>query len=599
MHFNARPFLLMLLLIPAAAALCGCEAKVDESLLSSEADYSINISLPYATVTPPPAEQSEQADALVIDASGSVTVNDSASVLQNDVSSDALNASNYKSLRLGNTGLAVQALQTRLQELGYYTAGVSGIFDSETEAAVKRFEQSYGTMQTGVATADMQSRLFAADALTYGSEAYNNAVVSQYRVLTRGDVGSAVYALQQRLKNLGYPIGELTGIFDNETANAVMLFYEAYGLTGSDIANVELQKELYSDSARGYNGASNAARSVNAAFDGSVSAIQERLIQLGYMTGMADGDYDRRTEIAIKLFEEACGQLPSGTLSSDMLSRLNSESAPAFQQIGDRYANLLEGSSGDDVLQLQNRLVELGFATGSPTGEYGEATTSSLRIFQHYNGLEETGVADSYTQAVLYSGFALNINSETVVSAPTAEPSPTPEPEIAPTADVPELITTGASGDDVLQLQSRLTELGYVTSLAGTYDSLTASAVSAIQEAIGCESNGVVSRALLNFILSKAAPRNGARFYDGVQSFRSLTLGDSGDGVAMLQKRLCELGYLSESDLNGSAGIYGESTRNAVTQLQEALGYTAADGTASVELQCYLFAESGQSFVGD
>ena len=186
-----------------------------------------------------------------------MTVNDSASVLQNDVSSDALNASNYKSLRLGNTGLAVQALQTRLQELGYYTAGVSGIFDSETEAAVKRFEQSYGTMQTGVATADMQSRLFAADALTYGSEAYNNAVVSQYRVLTRGDVGSAVYALQQRLKNLGYPIGELTGIFDNETANAVMLFYEAYGLTGSDIANVELQKELYSDSARGYGGASN------------------------------------------------------------------------------------------------------------------------------------------------------------------------------------------------------------------------------------------------------------------------------------------------------------------------------------------------------
>ena len=119
MHSKARPFLLILLMT-LSVALCGCEAKVDESLISSKADYSINISLPYATVTPPPAEQSEQADALVIDASGSVTVNDSASVLQNDVSSDALNASNYKSLRLGNTGLAVQALQTRLLELGYY-----------------------------------------------------------------------------------------------------------------------------------------------------------------------------------------------------------------------------------------------------------------------------------------------------------------------------------------------------------------------------------------------------------------------------------------------------------------------------------------------
>lgn len=61
-----------------------------------------------------------------------------------------------------------------------------------------------------------------------------------------------MYALQQRLRSLGYPMGELTGIFDNETANAIMLFYEAYGLTASDVANVALQKELYSDSARPY-----------------------------------------------------------------------------------------------------------------------------------------------------------------------------------------------------------------------------------------------------------------------------------------------------------------------------------------------------------
>ena len=595
MHSKARPFLLILLMA-LSVALCGCEAKVDESLISSKADYSINISLPYATVTPPPAEQSEQADALVIDASGSVTVNDSASVLQNDVSSDALNASNYKSLRLGNTGLAVQALQTRLLELGYYTSGISGIFDSETEAAVKRFEQSYGTMQTGVATADMQSRLFAADALTYGSEAYNNAVVSQYRVLTRGDVGSAVYALQQRLKNLGYPIGELTGIFDNETANAVMLFYEAYGLTGSDIANVELQKELYSDSARGYGGVETAAQRANTAADGSVTAIQERLIQLGYMTGTADGDYDRRTEIAVKLFEQACGQLPSGTLSSDLLSRLNSDSAPTFAQLGDKYAELSDGASGDAVRLLQSRLVELGFATGSPTGEYCEATSTSVRIFQHYNGLAETGIADGYTQAVLYSSFALNIDGETVVTAPTAEPSPTPtaEPEAEPADALPELITIGASGDEVLRLQNRLTELGYVASLTGNYDSLTADAVSSIQDAIGCECNGVVSRALLNFILSKAAPRNGARFYDSVQSFRSLTLGDSGDDVSMLQRQLGELGYM-----DAATGVYDEATRDAVLQLQQALGYEAPDGVASVELQCYLFAESGQSFVGD
>ena len=602
-------WLLLFVLIVISALLCGCDTELDETLLSSVADYSIDISLPYSTVTPPPAQQSEQAEALVIDSSGSVTVNDSDTVLQNDVSAESQNAGNYKSLRLGTTGLAVQALQLRLQELGYYTADdISGIFDSETEAAVKRFEQSYGTMQTGVATADLQSRLFASNALVYGTEAYNEAVVSQYQVLTRGDVGSSVYALQQRLKNLGYPIGDLTGIFDNETANAVMLFYEAYGLTGSDIANVELQKELYSDSARGYNGTSGTTQIVDSTFDGSVSSIQQRLIELGYMTGEADGEFDSRTEIAVKLFEVACGQLTSGSLSDEMLDWLNSEGAPAFSQLGDNYANLLEGSSGDDVLRLQNRLVELGFASGSPSGEYGESTTTSVRLFQRYNSLSETGVADSYTQAVLFSSFALNVDGETVVSASSDdaadEPTPTPEPETtaAPeaTSDAPELLTTGSTGEAVEKLQKRLTELGYVSSLTGTYDSMTASAVEQIQTAIGCESNGVVSHSLLGFILSSAAPRNGAHFYDGdaVQSLRSLTQGDSGDAVTLLQKRLCELEYLSDSDLNGY-GTFDEATRNAVVKLQQDLGYEDADGVAGVELQCYLYAENAQSFVGD
>ena len=597
-------WMLLIMLILVSVTLCGCDTELDDSLLSSVADYSIDISLPYSTVTPPPAVQSEQAEALVIDSSGSVTVNDSDTVLQNDVSAENRDSGNYKSLRLGTTGLAVQALQLRLQELGYYTADdISGIFDSETEAAVKRFEQSYGTMQTGVATADLQSRLFASDALVYGTEAYNNAVVSQYQVLTRGDVGSAVYALQQRLKNLGYPIGDLTGIFDNETANAVMLFYEAYGLTGSDIANVDLQKELYSDSARAYDGSEGTTQIADATFDGSVSSVQQRLIELGYMSGEADGEYDSRTETAVKLFEVACGQLPSGTLSDDMLSRLNSEGAPTFSQLGDNYANLLEGSSGDDVLALQNRLVELGFAAGSPTGEYGESTTASVQLFQRYNSLSETGVADSYTQAVLFSSFALNIDGETVVNAPSADATTDPETTVEPeaTSDAPELITTGSTGEAVEKLQKRLTELGYVTSMAGTYDSMTASAVSKLQTAIGCESNGVVSRSLLNFILSKAAPRNGARFYDDdttTLSLRSLTLGDSDDAVTLLQKRLAELGYLNESDLS-SAGTFDEVTHEAVVRLQEDLGYEETDGVAGVELQCYLYADNAQSFVGD
>lgn len=569
--------------------LCGCTAQLDDSPLAAQADFSVNIALPYATVSPPPAQQ-EETQALVIDSEGSVTVNDSSSILQDDNATASEAQSNYKSLRQGNTGLAVQALQTRLKELGYYTQDVSGIFDAETEAAVRRFEQTYGTMQTGVATADFQARLFSSDALVYATEEYNQAVISQYKVLQRGDVGSSVYALQQRLKTLGYPITNLTGTYDNETANAVMLFYEAYGLTASDVANVALQREIYSDSARPYGDgevSSPGSDSLSVMSQEDISAIQQRLIELGYLSGSATGELDDATRTAAKLFEQACGQLPSGALNEDLLGMLTGESAPRFEDYAAQYSNLLEGSSGDAVTQLQTRLVELGYATGTPNGSYGSATTASVKLFQAQNGLEQTGVANVYTQAVLYSSFALDVNGETAISS---MPEATAEPEM-PASTVQTRLSIGSTGDEVLNLQNRLTELGYVSSITGTYDALTSRAVSALQTCIGLQPDGEVDSGLLAFIYTDAVPRSGIRFHDEVQPYRGLTVGDSGDDVTALQKRLWELGYLEKDAIRDSVGTYNQATAQSVSALQSALGYAQADGIASAELQCYLFSE--------
>ncbi len=200
----------------ACLLLSGC-GTIDESILNTQANTSVEINMPYATATPLPGSQSAP-EAIVIDANGNVTLNDS-SVIEGDFKSarDQEQQTEYRSLSLGNTGIAVQALQLRLKDLGYFNGAVSGLFDSETEAAVKRFEQTYGTMQTGVATAKLQLKLFAASAPAYGTQAYDDAVVAQYTVLRPGTVGSSVYALQQRLKNLGYPITSLTGVFDDQT----------------------------------------------------------------------------------------------------------------------------------------------------------------------------------------------------------------------------------------------------------------------------------------------------------------------------------------------------------------------------------------------
>lgn len=41
--------------------------------------------------------------------------------------------------------------------------------------------------------------------------------------------------------------------------------------------------------------------------------------------------------------------------------------------------------------------MQLGCLTGGVDGDYGSNTRRGVRIFQHYNGLEETGVADEAT----------------------------------------------------------------------------------------------------------------------------------------------------------------------------------------------------------
>lgn len=66
------------------------------------------------------------------------------------------------------------------------------------------------------------------------------------------------------------------------------------------------------------------------------------------------------------------------------------------------------GDSGDAVWALQQRLVELGFLKGEPDGNFGDASAQAVALFQRANDLEETGVADSMTQYILYSSGAVD-----------------------------------------------------------------------------------------------------------------------------------------------------------------------------------------------
>ena len=90
------------------------------------------------------------------------------------------------------------------------------------------------------------------------------------------------------------------------------------------------------------------------------------------------------------------------------------------------YPLLEPGMSGDGVLMLQNRLVELGYlsyAEGlAPDGLYDEATAAAVAGFQTRLQLEPTGIADDALQQRLYAPDA------PAYSDPAASPQPSALP---------------------------------------------------------------------------------------------------------------------------------------------------------------------------
>lgn len=68
---------------------------------------------------------------------------------------------------------------------------------------------------------------------------------------------------------------------------------------------------------------------------------------------------------------------------------------------------LYNGSQGEKVWKLQERLQALGYYTDAVDGQFGQGTRDAVIAFQKKNGLEADGYAGEETQRVLYSENAV------------------------------------------------------------------------------------------------------------------------------------------------------------------------------------------------
>ena len=66
------------------------------------------------------------------------------------------------------------------------------------------------------------------------------------------------------------------------------------------------------------------------------------------------------------------------------------------------YVTLDSGSTGDDVKELQQALIDQGFLKSKANGKYEKKTIAAVQAYQESVGLEATGIADEATQRLLF-----------------------------------------------------------------------------------------------------------------------------------------------------------------------------------------------------
>lgn len=361
----------------------------------------------------------------------------------------------------------------------------------------------------------------------------------------------------------------------------------------------------------------------------ATQALQEKLIQLGYLTGKADGYYGPMTKEAVKQLENHVRDLeqdvidalptvaptvtpeplptPASSLSpengnlivEEALSEVNLGPEPATPADGiadamlqaylysDDFVSVREdlsfGDSGEAVKRLQRRLSGLGYLAGTADGDYGDSTARAIRVFQYYAGLEQNGKADISLQELIFSQQA---------KAP-ANP----------------ILAEGSNGDAVKDLQRRLRILGFMNgSVDGDYGSGTTSGVKALQQymrdmeeaalrtdveamtrleqagedvssLLTVAVNGIADPILLDAFYSEEFPAIPTAMQEGA----------AGIDVVRLQRRLKNLEYYYSS-LDGS---YGGGTVSAVRSFQKQHGL-AQDGIAGESTLKLLFSEDAK-----
>lgn len=135
-----------------------------------------------------------------------------------------------------------------------------------------------------------------------------------------------------------------------------------------------------------------------------VVELQKKLHQIGYFDGPITGYYGTLTRSAISQFQADNGLAVDGIAGYQTLAALGLSEAittPASQHT----SPLKLGSSGSQVIELQQYLQVLGYYNDPITGYYDLSTQQAVILFQSDRGLKADGIVGPLTHAAIESKF--------------------------------------------------------------------------------------------------------------------------------------------------------------------------------------------------
>ncbi|MFL6239041.1 MAG: N-acetylmuramoyl-L-alanine amidase [Actinomycetes bacterium] len=128
----------------------------------------------------------------------------------------------------------------------------------------------------------------------------------------------------------------------------------------------------------------------------AVSEIRSKLGSLGLLSDPGDRDtFDDACDRAVRHFQQARGLTVDGVVGRETYVALDE----ARWRLGDRVLSYTVSHPfvGDDVVELQQRLNEMGFDCNRVDGIFGASTETALREFQRNVGLPPDGTCGPQT----------------------------------------------------------------------------------------------------------------------------------------------------------------------------------------------------------